>query len=83
MIWLVPFVTLLPVLPGFSYIIGFFYLYTTALAAPGPKMFLANEILYGLLIATTSLQYVAGHIPPLRLSFWNAGPAETSENMTS
>ena len=69
-IWLVPFVTLLPVLPGFSYVMGFFYLYTTALAAPGPKMFLANEILYGTLIATTCLQYAAAYVPPLRLSFW-------------
>ena len=69
-IWLVPFVTLLPVLPGFSYFVGFFYLYTTALAAPGPKMFLANEILYGILIATTCLQFAAARVPPLRLNFW-------------
>ena len=71
-IWLVPFVTLLPVLPGFSYVMGFFYLYTTALADPGPKMFLANEILYGTLIATTCLQYASARVPPLRLSFWTA-----------
>ncbi len=71
-IWLVPFVTLLPVLPGFTYAMGFFYLYTTALAAPGPKMFLANEILYGTLIATTCLQYAAARVPPLRLGFWTA-----------
>jgi hypothetical protein len=30
---------------------GFFYLYTTALADPGPKMFLLNEILYGVTVA--------------------------------
>jgi len=45
-IWLVPFFTLMPNLPILAYLLGFFYLYTTALAAPGPKMFLANEILY-------------------------------------
>jgi alpha-1,6-mannosyltransferase len=45
-IWLVPFFTLMPNLPILTYLLGFFYLYTTALAVPGPKMFLANEILY-------------------------------------
>jgi alpha-1,6-mannosyltransferase len=45
-LWLVPFFTLMPNLPVLTYLLGFFYLYTTALAEPGPKMFLANEILY-------------------------------------
>jgi alpha-1,6-mannosyltransferase len=45
--WLVPFVCLLPELPLLAYVLGFFYLYTTQLADPGPKMFLLNEILYG------------------------------------
>jgi alpha-1,6-mannosyltransferase len=45
-LWLVPFFTLMPNLPMLVYLLGFFYLYTTALGEPGPKMFLANEILY-------------------------------------
>ena len=49
--WLIPFFAVMPSLAGFAYILGFFYLYTTALAEPGPKMFLANEILYALLAA--------------------------------
>ncbi len=53
--WLVPFLALLPNLPIFAYVMGFFYLYTTALGAPGPKMFLANEILYGVTAAAACL----------------------------
>jgi alpha-1,6-mannosyltransferase len=30
---------------------GFFYLFTTDLADPGPKMFLLNEMLYGITFA--------------------------------
>lgn len=71
-VWLLPFITLLPVLPGFAYVMGFFYLYTTALAAPGPKMFLANEILYGIVVATTCLQGLASRVAPLRLAFWQS-----------
>jgi alpha-1,6-mannosyltransferase len=45
-IWLVPFLALLPNLTVLTYLTGFFYLYTTELADPGPKMFLANKYLY-------------------------------------
>ena len=45
-VWLVPFFVLTPNLPLLAYLMGFFYLYTTALAEPGPKMFLLNKILY-------------------------------------
>ena len=45
-LWLVPMMVLAPSLPLFTYVLGFFYGYTTALAAPGPKMFLLNERLY-------------------------------------
>ena len=55
-IWLVPFFTLMPNLPVLTYLLGFFYLYTTALAEPGPKMFLANEILYGAVAAAVVVQ---------------------------
>ncbi len=56
--WLIPFFTLMPNLPILTYLLGFFYLYTTALAEPGPKMFLANEILYGAVAAAVVLQAV-------------------------
>ncbi len=46
-IWLIPFFTLLPNLPVLVYLMGFFYGFTTALAAPGPMMFRLNEYLYG------------------------------------
>jgi alpha-1,6-mannosyltransferase len=62
-IWLVPFLTLMPNLPVFTYILGFFYLYTTALAEPGPKMFLANEILYAAVFVAFLLQLVFNHWP--------------------
>ena len=55
-LWLVPFFTLLPNLPILAYLMGFFYLYTTELADPGPKMFLANEILYAGVAAAVLLQ---------------------------
>ena len=45
--WLVPIFVLVPNLPLLTYLIAFFYLFTTALATPGPKMFLLNKILYG------------------------------------
>ncbi len=46
-IWLIPFFAVQPNLPIVTYLMGFFYGYTTALADPGPKMFLLNEYLYG------------------------------------
>jgi alpha-1,6-mannosyltransferase len=55
-LWLVPFFTLMPNLPILAYLLGFFYLYTTALAEPGPKMFLANEILYGAVLLAFLIQ---------------------------
>jgi alpha-1,6-mannosyltransferase len=68
-IWLVPFVTLMPNLPIFAYLLGFFYLYTTALAEPGPKMFLANEILYGMVFVALLVQLVLWRWPVHRLVF--------------
>ncbi len=46
--WLIPFLVLLPNLPGFTYVCGLFYLCYTELAVGyGPKQFLLNERLYG------------------------------------
>ncbi len=51
--WLIPFLVLLPNLPLAAYLLGFFYLCTTALAVgSGPRQFLLNQYLYaGLLLA--------------------------------
>jgi alpha-1,6-mannosyltransferase len=68
-IWLVPFVTLMPNLPIFAYLLGFFYLYTTVLAEPGPKMFLANEILYGTALVALLVQLGFAKWPVHRLLF--------------
>jgi len=75
-IWLVPFFTLMPNLPILTYLLGFFYLYTTALAEPGPKMFLANEILYAAVLAFI-IQIILNRWPVHRNLF--VQPAATSE----
>jgi hypothetical protein len=68
-LWLVPFFTLMPNLPILTYVLGFFYLYTTALAEPGPKMFLANEILYAAVLAAFLLQLALNRWPIHRTLF--------------
>jgi hypothetical protein len=68
-IWLVPFFTLMPNLPILTYLLGFFYLYTTALAEPGPKMFLANEILYAAVFAAFLIQLALKRWPLHRTLF--------------
>lgn len=49
---------------------GFFYGYTTALADPGPKMFLLNEYLYTAVLTAVllhlGLRSVLGHWPVRR-----------------
>ncbi len=62
-IWLIPFFTLMPNLPILTYVLGFFYLYTTALAEPGPKMVLANEILYTAVFSSLLLQLAFNRWP--------------------
>jgi alpha-1,6-mannosyltransferase len=68
-IWLVPFFTLMPNLPVLTYLLGFFYLYTTALAEPGPKMLLANEILYAAVFAAFLIQLIFKRWPLHRALF--------------
>ncbi len=54
--WLIPMFALLPNLPMAAYILGLFYLCTTALAVgSGPKQFLLNQILYGAVAAASVL----------------------------
>ena len=76
-IWLVPFFILMPNLPILTYLLGFFYLYTTALAEPGPRMFLANKILYAAVFASVILQLALNRWALHRTLFVN--PATTSE----
>jgi alpha-1,6-mannosyltransferase len=73
-LWLVPFFTLMPNLPILTYLLGFFYLYTTALAVPGPKMFLANEILYAAVFAAFLLQLAFHRHPVHRTLFVQRAP---------
>jgi alpha-1,6-mannosyltransferase len=74
-IWLVPFFTLMPNLPILTYLLGFFYLYTTALAEPGPKMFIANEILYASVLAAAILQLALNRWPIHHTLFVQPSPA--------
>jgi len=53
--WLIPFLALIPNLPVFTYLMGFFYLFTTSLAVPGPRMFLLNKWLYGAVFAFSAV----------------------------
>jgi alpha-1,6-mannosyltransferase len=78
-LWLVPFFTLVPNLPILTYLLGFFYLYTTALAEPGPKMFLANEILYATVLAAVLLQLIFNRWPVHRTLF--VQPSSASETL--
>jgi len=55
-IWLVPFLTLVPNLTVLTYLMGFFYWYTTELAEPGPKMFLANKYLYAMVLGAAIIE---------------------------
>jgi hypothetical protein len=58
-----------PNLPIVTYLLGFFYLYTTALAEPGPKMFLANKILYASVAAAAVIQLTLKRWPLHRTLF--------------
>lgn len=49
-LWLVPFTVLIPYVPIVFYVTASFFLYTTSLAAPGPRMYFMNEWLYGSLL---------------------------------
>ena len=63
LLWLVPLMTLAPSLPLFVYVLGFFYGYTTGLAAPGPKMFLLNERIYLAVAIALVLHVILKRLP--------------------
>lgn len=62
-LWLIPMMVLAPSLPLYTYVLGFFYGYTTALADPGPKMFLLNELLYLAVAVSFALHFVLRRWP--------------------
>jgi hypothetical protein len=62
-LWLVPFFALMPNLPIVVYLMGFFYLYTTAYAMPGAGIFFLNEILYGATLAASVVWFVTRRRP--------------------
>jgi hypothetical protein len=78
-LWLIPFFTLMPNLPILTYVLGFFYLYTTALAEPGPKTFLANKILYASVLVAFIIQLALKRWPIHRSMF--AQPSVMSESL--
>ena len=80
--WLVPFLAIQPNLPIMAYVAGFFYLFTTALAEPGEKMFILNEILYGLVVAACVVQLFLMRWP-LHRKAWSAwAPLSEGEKTT-
>jgi alpha-1,6-mannosyltransferase len=77
-LWLVPFFCLMPNLSILTYLLGFFYLYTTALGEPGPKMFLANEILYAGVLSALLLQLALRRWPLPRGLFVRSSSASAA-----
>ena len=67
--WLFPFFCLMPSIPMATYLMAFFYGYTTWLADPGPKMFLLNERLYGATILALVIHLALKAWKPYRANF--------------
>jgi len=65
-VWLVPFFALAPSLPLITYLMAFFYLFTTSLAIPGPGLFLLNKIMYGGILCAGLLQFAVQRWPVYR-----------------
>jgi alpha-1,6-mannosyltransferase len=61
--WLAPLFALAPGLPLLAYIVSFFYLFTTSLAVPGPKMFLLNERMYGVVVTAMAVSWALRRWP--------------------
>ncbi len=66
-IWLLPFMALAPSLAMYTYVLGLWFGLTTALAEPGPKMFLMNERLYASIALAFALEWVLGRWPVMPL----------------
>ncbi|MBB5057763.1 hypothetical protein HDF16_002469 [Granulicella aggregans] len=74
-VWLVPLLALVPSLTVLTYVSAFFYLYTTELAEPGPKMFLANKYLYAMVLGAAIIEAVMRKWPVHRHYLIQADPA--------
>ncbi len=64
--WLIPFFCLIPNLPLATYLMAFFYGYTTWWADPGPKMFYLNKWLYGVTLMAVLLHLAWNALKPFR-----------------
>lgn len=77
-VWLIPLFTLVPDLSLLAYLMSFFYLFTTALADPGPKMFLLNKMLYSTVVLAFVLQLILQRWPMLTAAFY---PREATQKL--
>jgi alpha-1,6-mannosyltransferase len=74
--WLIPFLTLMPNLPVFTYVCALFYLCTTDLAVGyGPKQFQLNQRLYGVVLLAVVLAAILRRWPLHRYIFQRVTPA--------
>jgi hypothetical protein len=73
--WLIPFFCLMPSLPVATYVMAFFYGYTTWWADPGPKMFYLNEWLYGVTLISLSIHVGLKFWGPYRRNFLASPPS--------
>ena len=65
--WLVPFFLLCPSLTIMTYVLGLFYMCTTALATgSGAPQFKLNEILYSAVLIAAVVELVLYHLPASR-----------------
>jgi len=67
--WLIPLFCLMPNLPVATYLMAFFYGYTTWWADPGPKMFYLNKWLYGVTLLALLIHLALKAWRPYRLNF--------------
>jgi hypothetical protein len=69
-VWLIPFFALAPNLTLMTYLMMFFYMFTTALADGSPeKMFVLNRILYGAVLGACLLELTVLRLRSLRKVF--------------
>ena len=67
--WLVPFFCLMPNIMVGTYLMAFFYGYTTWWADPGPKMFYLNKWLYGVTLLAVLVHLALKRFKPYRRHF--------------
>lgn len=81
-VWLVPFMVLAPSLPMYTYVLGLWFGLTTALATPGPKMFLLNERLYAAVALAFAVQWLLRQRPVMPWLTARSRAAESSGHTT-